>query len=63
MPHSAPPTRPLALDADGVARARGHDALSGFRPADLTTWDREMAHLAGIRYAGIDPGPVPTSTP
>ena len=46
-----------------MTRARGHDALSGFRPADLTTWDREMAHLAGIRYAGIDPGPVPTTTP
>lgn len=38
-----------------LARACGHDHLRGFELRDLTTWDREVAHLAGIRYAGIDP--------
>ncbi len=36
-----------------LARACGHDHLSKMAPEDLTTWNREMAHLAGIRYAGV----------
>ena len=36
-----------------LARACGHDALSAFAVDDLITWDREIAHLAGIRYAGV----------
>lgn len=36
-----------------MARACGHDSLSGFSPRDLTTWRREMAHLTRIRYAGL----------
>ncbi|MEW8626374.1 MAG: glutamate synthase-related protein [Candidatus Thiodiazotropha sp.] len=36
-----------------MARACGHDHLSGFTLDDLTTFDREMAHLTGIAYAGV----------
>ena len=36
-----------------LARACGHDHLSGFRVDDLTTWKREMAWLTGVRYAGV----------
>ena len=36
-----------------LARATGHHALGKFRPDDLTTFHREMAHLSGIRYGGI----------
>ena len=36
-----------------MARACGHDHLSKFCIDDLTTWDREMAHLAGIAYGGV----------
>lgn len=36
-----------------MARACGHDHLNGFCREDLTTWDREMAHLSGITYAGL----------
>jgi glutamate synthase domain-containing protein 2 len=39
-----------------MARACGHDRLSKFCIEDLTTWDREMAHLTGIRYGGVSPG-------
>ena len=39
-----------------VARACGHDHLNKFCIDDLTTWDREMAHLAGIAYGGISSG-------
>lgn len=35
-----------------VARACGHRELSGFSPRDLTAWKREMAELAGVRFAG-----------
>jgi methylamine---glutamate N-methyltransferase subunit C len=35
-----------------LARACGYDALSGFRSTDLTSWKREIADLAGVRYAG-----------
>ena len=36
-----------------LARACGHDNLSGFTPRDITTWKREVADLSGIRYAGV----------
>lgn len=36
-----------------LARACGHDDLAGFEPADLTTFDREMAYLSGVRYGGV----------
>jgi glutamate synthase domain-containing protein 2/CDGSH-type Zn-finger protein len=35
-----------------MARACGHDRLSGFRRGDLTTWKREMAELSGIAFGG-----------
>ncbi|MDA1256543.1 MAG: glutamate synthase-related protein [Chloroflexi bacterium] len=38
-----------------LARACGHTSLSQFRPADLTTFDREMAYLSGVRYGGVTP--------
>ncbi|MBX2884219.1 MAG: alpha-hydroxy-acid oxidizing protein [Granulosicoccus sp.] len=38
-----------------LARAAGHDALSKFNHDDLTTFDREMAHLTGVSYAGVVP--------
>ncbi len=36
-----------------MARACGHDHLSKFCIDDLTTLDREMAHLTGIAYGGV----------
>ena len=36
-----------------LARAAGHDALSKFSIDDLTTFNREMSHLTGVRYAGV----------
>ena len=36
-----------------MARACGHDYLNQFCIDDLTTWDREMAHLTGIAYGGL----------
>lgn len=36
-----------------MARACGHDHLHGFCVDDLTTFDREMAHLSGVAYAGV----------
>ncbi len=38
-----------------MARACGHRHLKEFSIDDLTTWDREMAYLTGIRYAGVTP--------
>lgn len=35
-----------------MARACGHHNLADFRQSDLTTWDTEMAALAGIHFAG-----------
>lgn len=35
-----------------MARACGHDHVNQFCIDDLTTWDREMAHLTGVRYGG-----------
>ncbi|KAA3595757.1 MAG: glutamate synthase [Calditrichaeota bacterium] len=37
-----------------MARACGHKNLSGFCQDDLTTFNREMAHLAGISYGGMN---------
>jgi glutamate synthase domain-containing protein 2 len=36
-----------------MARACGHDSLSGFERRDLTTWKEEIADLTGVEYAGI----------
>jgi len=36
-----------------MARACGHRHLSDFTLDDLTTWKREMAHLAGVPYGGV----------
>ncbi len=38
-----------------LARACGHSHLSQFQLSDLTTWKRDMAHLAGIPYGGVTP--------
>ncbi|NND83591.1 MAG: Rieske 2Fe-2S domain-containing protein [Acidimicrobiia bacterium] len=38
-----------------LARACGHDTLAGFTIEDLTTFDRDLHHLAGIPYAGVTP--------
>ncbi len=36
-----------------LARACGHDSLSGFTQRDITSWRREVADLSGIRFAGV----------
>ncbi len=36
-----------------LARACGHNDLAGFTIDDLTTFDREMAHLSGVAYGGM----------
>lgn len=36
-----------------MARACDHKHLNGFCVDDLTTFDREMAHLTGIGYACV----------
>ncbi len=36
-----------------LARACGHTHLNQFTIDDLTTWDREMAHLTGVTYGGV----------
>ena len=38
-----------------MARACGHSHLSELSISDLTTWNREMAHLTGIAYGGVGP--------
>jgi glutamate synthase domain-containing protein 2 len=37
-----------------MARATGHTKLADLNSGDLTTFDREMTHLTGIRYGGFD---------
>jgi glutamate synthase domain-containing protein 2 len=37
-----------------LARACGHTHLNQFRVEDLTTFHREMASLAGVRYGGVE---------
>jgi glutamate synthase domain-containing protein 2/nitrite reductase/ring-hydroxylating ferredoxin subunit len=39
-----------------LARACGHHKLSEFDAKDLTSWKKEVADLAGIRYAGVAGG-------
>jgi methylamine---glutamate N-methyltransferase subunit C len=36
-----------------MARACGHDHLSGFTAEDLTTWKKDMADLSGVAYGGV----------
>jgi len=36
-----------------LARACGHNSLSGFNQRDLTSWKREVADLSGVRFAGV----------
>ncbi|MCB9333403.1 MAG: Rieske 2Fe-2S domain-containing protein [Lewinellaceae bacterium] len=36
-----------------IARACGHDDFAQFNPDDLSTFNRDMHHLTGIRYAGV----------
>lgn len=38
-----------------LARACGHDDLAKFAADDLITFDREIAHLTGVTYAGVNP--------
>ena len=38
-----------------MARACGHDDLSGFSVNDLTTFDRDIAYLTGVSYGGVVP--------
>jgi glutamate synthase domain-containing protein 2 len=38
-----------------LARACGHEHLSQLSLDDLTTFDREMHHLAGVPYGGLTP--------
>ncbi len=37
-----------------LARACGHDRLDQFNLDDLTTFDREIHHLTGVSYAGVN---------
>ncbi|MGR5067454.1 glutamate synthase-related protein [Vibrio alfacsensis] len=37
-----------------MARACGHDALSQFNIYDLSTWNRDMAKLSGVKYSGVN---------
>jgi glutamate synthase domain-containing protein 2 len=36
-----------------MARACGHTALRDFAPEDLVTFDRDLASLSGVAYAGV----------
>jgi len=36
-----------------LARACGHRHLNAFNPDDLTTFNRDMAYLSGVKYAGV----------
>lgn len=38
-----------------LARACGHTHLNQFCEDDLTTWNRDMAYLSGVKYAGAVP--------
>jgi glutamate synthase domain-containing protein 2 len=38
-----------------MARACGHRALADFRLDDLTTYNRDIAYLTGVSYAGVTP--------
>jgi glutamate synthase domain-containing protein 2 len=36
-----------------MSRACGHDNLNKFNTNDLTTWNKDMASLSGVKYAGL----------
>lgn len=36
-----------------LSRACGHDHLRDFEQDDLCTWDRDLAYLTGVAYAGV----------
>ncbi len=38
-----------------LARACGHSRLTQFEISDLTTFNRDMAYLTGVQYAGVVP--------
>ena len=38
-----------------LSRACGHHHLNDFNPDDLTTFNRDMAYLTAVRYAGVVP--------
>ncbi len=38
-----------------LARACGHTHLRQLCPDDLTTWNRDLAYLSGVAYAGVAP--------
>ncbi|MGI9335294.1 MAG: glutamate synthase-related protein, partial [Gammaproteobacteria bacterium] len=38
-----------------MARACGHTRLDQLCRNDLTTWNRDMACLSGVRYGGVTP--------
>jgi glutamate synthase domain-containing protein 2 len=38
-----------------LARACGHAHLRDFEPRDLSTWNRDIAYLTGVSYAGVVP--------
>jgi glutamate synthase domain-containing protein 2 len=38
-----------------LARACGHTHLNQFCADDLTTWNRDLAYLTGVKYAGVVP--------
>jgi hypothetical protein len=38
-----------------LARACGHASLDAFTIDDLTTYDRDLAYLTGVPYAGVVP--------
>ena len=38
-----------------LARACGHEHLNQFTADDLTTFDRDIAHLTGVAYGGVMP--------
>ena len=44
-----------------LARACGHDDLGKFSPNDITTWQKSMAELTGIRFGGVTWTPSTTS--
>lgn len=37
-----------------MARACGHNAFNKFNKDDLATWHREMTHLSGVSYSGLE---------
>ena len=38
-----------------LARACGHEHLGDFELRDLTTWNRDLSDLTGVRFAGVAP--------